>query len=75
MLLLPHLYIKVLKKYQKNVWKNFIDIFESFLNQSHIVLIQSVLTRYPKAELVKSASAKSVILTLEDMFDLFGNTI
>lgn len=75
MLLLPHLYIKVLKKYQKNVWKNFIDIFESFLNQSHIVLIQSVLTRYPKAELVKSASAKSVILTLEDMFDLFGNAI
>lgn len=75
MLLLPHLHIKVLKKYQKNVWKNFIDIFESFLNQSHIVLIQSVLTRYPKAELVKSASAKSVILTLEDMFDLFGNAI
>ena len=75
MLLLPHLYIKVLKKYQKNVWKNFIDIFESFLNQSHIVLIQGVLTRYPKAELVKSASAKSVILTLEDMFDLFGNAI
>ena len=46
----------------------------SYVSSSALLKCDKI-TRYPTAELVKPASAKSVVLTLQDVFDLFRNPI
>ena len=51
------------------------DLFGSLPGATLAVFFQDLTSCYPRAKLIKSINARSVVPVLEDVYDTFGNLI
>ncbi len=58
---------------EKNWSKVAVDLFGPMPSKNHIVVVQDLASRFPAAKLVRSTKAASVIPTMADIYDSFGN--
>ena len=55
-------------------WENVaVDLFGPMPSAKHVIVVQDLASRYPVAKLVPSTNAASVLPTLGDIYDSYGN--